>query len=202
MTPETAPEVPHYVRDVVDRLDVLGGHPNPSLGDVVEAFGPASFLPLLLVPALLVVSPLSGIPLFSSICGLTIALIAGQMLARRDHVWLPGFLMRRRVKGERLHWAMVRLRRLADWLDGQTRGRLGLLVSPPFVIVPELTCVLCGLAMPFLELVPFSSSLLGATVTLITVGFLSRDGLFVLAGYILLGLAAWVPVLVAGQLVE
>ena len=36
-------------------------------------FGESSFLPALMVPSLLVVSPLSGIPLFSSVCGLTIA---------------------------------------------------------------------------------------------------------------------------------
>lgn len=190
----------HGVRDVVDRLDALTDRPSLSVRDLIAAFGPASFLPLMMVPALLVVSPLSGIPFFSSFSGLTIALIAGQMLLRRDHVWLPGFVMRREVPGKVLHKGAARTRSLADWLDRHAHGRLKALVTPPLMVVPQGVCVLAGAAMPLLEVLPFSSSLLGAAVTLIAVGFLAGDGLFVLAATFFIAAAASVPFLVAGTL--
>jgi hypothetical protein len=185
------------VRPVVDRLAGLSGAEKVAVRDIVGAFGDTSFLPLMMIPALLVVSPLSGIPLFSSLCGLSIALVAVQMLAGRDHLWLPGIVMRRQIAGERLSAAAARLERIADWLDRHSRKRLHLLFRAPMVLLPQMLCVLCGLAMPFLELLPFSSSLLGMAVLLISVGFLVRDGVYTLAGLVFIFIAASIPFAVA-----
>ena len=43
-------------------------------------------------------------------------------------------------------------------------------------------CILAGLAMPFLELLPLTSSILATAVTLIGLGLLVRDGLLALLG--------------------
>ncbi|SER75157.1 Uncharacterized conserved protein [Tranquillimonas rosea] len=197
MTATEQEERPHAVRGVVDRLDELSSSDVLSVREVVAAFGQTSFLPVMLIPALLVISPLSGIPLFSSFCGISIALIAGQMLARRRHLWLPDFIMRRRLDGARMHKAATWLGRIADWIDRLARPRLRVLTDPPVNALPQMLCVLCGLAMPFLELLPFSSSLLGTAVALIAAGFLSRDGLFVLVALLFVGFASSVPFLVA-----
>lgn len=183
----------HPVRDVVTRLEEIAAAERLTLRELLEAFGPASFVPALMVPALLVVSPLSGIPFFSSLCGMIIALIALQMVLAREHLWLPEILMRRRIRGARLRRAMSRIHRVAGWIDGNSRDRLRLLAIPPGVKLPQLLAMLCGLAMPFLELVPFSSSILGTAVLLFAVSFLSRDGLYVIAGACAMGIAALVP---------
>ena len=190
----------HPVRNVVQRLGALSDRETITLGELVEAFGSASFVPALMVPALLVVSPLSGIPVFSSVCGLTIALIALQMVLSRRFLWLPGWIRRRRLKGEQLGSAVRRLTKLADWLDRHSRARLRVLVEMPGGLVPRIAAALCGAAMPFLELVPFSSSILGTAVLLFSVSFLARDGLYVLAGLIVMAIATTVPVLVWGQI--
>ena len=189
---------PGGVQDVLVRLDGLSGETSVEVRRIVEAFGAAGFVPMLMAPALIVVSPLSGIPLLPTAMGLTIALVAGQILLGRRHLWLPGFLMRRRIAGARLHAAMTHTRRFAAWLDSKARNRLPLLVLPPFDLLPKVVCLLCGLAMPFLELVPFSSSLLGAAVVLIGTGMLARDGLFTLLAGGFVGVAASVPVIVYG----
>lgn len=196
------PDPPSSVRGVVDRLDAVSHRDWLTLRDIVEAFGPASFLPLMMVPALLVVSPLSGIPVFSSICGLTIAFIATQLVLNREHVWLPDLLMRRRINGARMHLALERLRGFADWLDRNARDRLSFLVLPPLRLIPELLCVLCGLAMPFLELVPFSSSILGTAVALMAVGFLAADGLFVLFGMMVMSVGLSIPFLIVTTMTQ
>lgn len=192
------PQSNRPVSEIVERLDQVSRRDCVSLRDVIEAFGRSSFLPALMVPALMVVSPLSGIPLFSSVCGLTIALIAAQMVARRDSLWLPGFLMRRQVDGQNARSAVARMRRVAQWLDDRGRARFSALVNRPARKWLQVLCMLCGAAMPMLELVPFSSSMLGLATLFFAAGMLFRDGLLVLPGYAVLGILALVPIGLAG----
>ena len=187
----------HPVHDVVARLADLVGRDRVALRDLLGATGSTSFVPALIVPALLVVSPLSGVPLFSSACGLTILLISAQMVARRDHLWLPGFLMNREIPGERLQGAVSLMEKVADWLDGHTHRRFPALIGRGGRIVPQTLCVIAGAAMPVLELVPFSSSVLGAAVLCFAVSLLACDGLFVVFGIGFLLVAALLPTLVA-----
>lgn len=190
------------VQDVVERLSEIAVKDVLTLRELIEAFGPASFVPALMVPALLVVSPLSGIPVFSSVCGLTIALVALQMLMVRTHLWLPDVLMRRRIRGAQLAGAMRGMGRLAAWIDRNSRDRLAVLTYPPGALVPQALAMVCGLMMPFLELVPFSSSILGTATLLFAVSFLARDGLYVVAGVAVMGIAAMVPVVIVSSFTD
>lgn len=178
--------------DIVDRAQRVARRDRVALRDVLDAFGHASYVPALLVPALAVVTPLSGIPGFSGFCGIVIFLIAVQWVVERDHIWLPRWVLRRRIDGARLHAALGRIRHGAAWLDEHTRPRLRFLFRAPVNVVPRLACALCGGAMPFLELVPLSSSLLGAATTLLSFSMLTRDGLYALAALIPLAAAVWV----------
>ena len=171
------------ISTVLDRIEETARQERPSAGEIVDAVGQQSTVTLLLVPALVVVTPLSGVPLLSSICGLSIALIAFAGLLGRRNVWLPGFLTRRRVDGKRLSEAVDWLRRPVGWIERHTRRRLPALVNPPFDRLLMGLCLLCGLAMPVLELVPFTSSLMALAVVLMSLTLLVRDGLFALAGY-------------------
>lgn len=189
---------PHGLVGIIDRVMTIAEAERVSVQDVIEGFGAASFLPFLLIPALIVVSPLSGIPLLPTTLGLTIALIAAQMLLGRDHLWLPEVITHREIAGERLRNNLRRLHRIAEWIDARSRPRLIWLVTPPISVVPRLLCGLCGGLMPFLELVPFSSSILAMAVVLFSVGFLARDGLFTLGGMALVGLGASIPLKIFG----
>ncbi|MGR3454415.1 exopolysaccharide biosynthesis protein [Pseudooceanicola sp.] len=166
------------VTDVVERMAEAANGEKTELREITSAMGEASFVPVLMAPALAVVTPLSGIPLFSSACGLLIALVSLQMLMNRDHIWLPDFIMRRKVPSDRLRKAADWLKKPAAWLDRHSKARLGFLVRRPFDWVTEAACLVCGAAMPFLELVPFSSSTLGAAVVLFSLALLVRDGLY------------------------
>ncbi|PZX12904.1 hypothetical protein LX81_03455 [Palleronia aestuarii] len=185
-------ETRHHVRSVIEKLEGLTHRDEISVSDVVTAFGATAFLPVMMVPALLVVSPLSGIPLFSSICGITIALIAGQFVLRRPGLWLPGMILRRSVGGERLGHGLARLRWVADRIDRYSRDRLELLVGSPRVL--GLVIAICGLTMPMLEIVPFSSSLLGFAVVCLVTALLAHDGLIALLGLGFAGAATAIPI--------
>ena len=172
----------HPVEDVLDQTEQLLAENKDYLrvSDLTDELGVKSIAAVLVVPALAVVSPLSGVPLFSSACGIMIALVSGQMLMGRDHLWLPGFLSRRAVSAELTHRATRGLRRLACWMDRRFKKRLRALLTPPFLRVIQAVCMLCGLMMPFLELLPFTSSILGGIVSLLAVSMLTGDGLIAL----------------------
>ena len=89
------------------------GYLKITLQEMIAALGSASFAPILLLPALVIVTPLSGIPLLSSICGIGIALIAGQMLIGRRHLWLPRWIQSRSINSARLIRALHMLDRPA-----------------------------------------------------------------------------------------
>jgi hypothetical protein len=194
MAAKPAPNRP--MGEIVDRLAAMADEESVTLRDLIDTFGPRSFIPALMVPALLIVSPLSGIPVLPTILGLTIALIALQMAFLRRYLWLPRVLTSREISGPALGRAARWLSPVAGWLDRRTRDRLRWLTVLPGSTVPKVLCILCGLAMPFLELLPFSSSILGSAVLLFSMGLLARDGLYVIFGGALMGLAALVPITV------
>ncbi|MEL7215513.1 MAG: exopolysaccharide biosynthesis protein [Pseudomonadota bacterium] len=172
------------LESIIDQVVQLCDGQTVTLGELIASFGRASLVPPLMLPALLVVSPLSGIPLFSSACGLIIALISVQMVLHRHKLWLPQMLARRELSTTRLKSAVKRIRPGARWLDRHSRRRIVFLERQPFVLLPQVACMMCGLAMPFLELVPFSSSLLALAVCLLALGMLVEDGLLTLVGLI------------------
>jgi len=183
------------VREVVDSIhDAAVDVEETSIGDLVKALGSASFPPLLMAPALAVTSPLSGIPLFSSTCGILIALIAGQMALGRKQLWLPQWLMRRKAPAGRLEKATTWIRRPADWLDRQTGPRLSFIVAPPIDRLIHVICLFCGLGMPMAEVIPFTSSILGAAVLVLSLALLVRDGLVALLGLGVIAVAIGIAV--------
>lgn len=183
-------EAPDTVRAVVDCIaGAAEGAERVTLEDIVDALGPASFPPLLMAPALAVVTPLSGIPLFSSICGTLIVLISGQMALGRRTLWLPDWLLRRSLPGDRLRRAAAWLEGPADWLDRRTGPRLRFLVAPPADRLVHLVCLICGAGMPMAELIPFTSSILGAAVLVLSMALLVKDGLVAVLGLGIIALA-------------
>lgn len=186
---------------VVAMLEHVRGHANGSetrVRDIVEALGRASFTPHLMLPALAVASPLSGIPLVSSTCGIWIALVSAQMILHRDHIWLPDFLMRRGISSQRLKTAIEKLMTPAAWIDRLTRRRLSFLLRPPFSWLLQLTCLAAGLSMPVLELVPFTSSILGVVVFLLSLAMLAKDGLLVVIAACVLAILPAVAIWLIG----
>ncbi len=175
----SAAEAP--VEAVLDRACTAMEEDEVTVDRLVGSLGRASFQPLLMLPALAVVTPLSGIPLFSSACGLMIFLVAAQMLAGRSHVHVPRWLGRRTVRPGRLRSAFEKLQTAAQWIDRHSAPRMQILVRPPFSKISQAFCALAGLTMPLLEFVPLTSSLLGAVVALLSVSMLARDGLLTLA---------------------
>lgn len=190
------------VRAIIARLEQGAQADEVTLKNLLEACGMASFAPAIMVPALLVISPLSGVPLFSSFCGIIIAFIAAQMLLQRDHLYIPDIVTRQSVSGDKVRAGLVKMRRMADFLDRHTHeGRLGRIVRRRGKLLPQALCLVAGAVMPLLEIIPFSSSIIGTAVLCHAVALLTRDGVFVLIGMAIMSLTALLPFFVITRVV-
>lgn len=189
-----APPVLRGLSEIIDQVIDLAAADRISLREVLRAIGDASFAPILLLPALAVATPLSGIPFFSTTMGILIFLIAGQMLLQRQHLWFPDWVLRREVQGHLVRDGFRKLYPVAHWIDARTHARLRIFARRPLVFVPQMLCLVSGLIMPLLEFVPFSSSIIGVGVALLALGMLTRDGLLTLIGMLPYAIVGWLIV--------
>lgn len=179
----SAEDQPKNLDDLLQQLEQAGEDDRPvSIRSMLEATDRRSFGALLLVPGLLVLSPLSGIPGLPSVFALMVTLIALQLLVGRKHFWLPAWLLQRSAPRRKYDKALAFLRRPARQVDRVLRRRLTFLTHGPLAIrISALLCLAIAATMPPLEIVPFGNSIAGGALTLLGLGLLARDGLMILA---------------------
>jgi len=161
---------------LVAELAAVSGPDGLTLHEIRDRLDERAFGLMILVLAIPCLVPaLYGVP---QIVGIPILLLAGQMLAGRVEPWLPEAVLRRRVSKA---W----LERMADfavkrmtWFERFSRPRLTVLAegwaeraAAAFMILATLTIVL-----------PLTNTVPSVALTLLAVGLIQRDGLFVLAG--------------------
>jgi len=169
-------EVVDGLQEVADKQDTV------AIDDLLDTFGDRSFAPLMLILALVGISPVGGIPSVPTIIGLCIAVIAAQMAWGREHVWLPEFVTKRGVKSERLTRGKDKLDKVADVMDSIAKRRLKALASGPARrVVAGLIVMLC-LALPVLEIVPFAAAAPFLAIAMLSLALMVRDGLVLLIG--------------------
>ncbi|WP_279633049.1 exopolysaccharide biosynthesis protein [Marilutibacter alkalisoli] len=184
-------------------LDLLSGKAEQDsrieVSDMLGAVGQRSFGPMLLVPGLTVLSPLSAVPGLPTAMAIIVALVATQLLLQRRCFWLPGWVLRRSIDTRILLKALRALRPVARVADRMTRPRLQILAGTDGITgyPVALLCLLIALTMPPLELIPFANSLAGAALTIFGLALITRDGLLVLLAGAVCAAIVW---LVAGNL--
>ncbi len=168
--------------DLLDEADDADGR--VTLDAVLDKVGRRSFGPLLLLAGLITMMPVIGdIPGVPGILGILVIIVAAQMLVRRDHLWLPGWLLRRSVERETLRKGLGWLRRPAHFIDSLLRPRLCIITGNTGVRVLALVCMLIGAVMPFMEVVPFSANGAGAALVAFGLAVVARDGLIALIAF-------------------
>lgn len=177
------PADPKTLTHLLDSLHDAGAAEVVTVQDILDQIGDRSIMPVVLAIALVLVSPLSGIPGLPTLSALILILVMGQALVRRQHLWLPPVLRNRRVSGRRLQAAIARLRRPAAWIDRHSHPRLRSLTSGPLRGLTLVLCMVVPVSWPALELLPFVTSIGAGAVAMMSFGLLTRDGLYVLWGY-------------------
>ena len=158
-----------------------------SLRDLRAIVGRRSFAPLLLTVSLIGFTPLGAIPGVPTILASLIVLIAIQILVGFDSLWLPKFLLNRKINGKKLQQAAKSLQPAARVIDKAIRPRLTFLTDRPFLYVIALICILIALTVPPLELVPFVDLPLWGALAAFSLALAAHDGLLAIAALILTG---------------
>ena len=166
-----------------------------SIGLLQEVAGVQAAGPMLLLPALVVVSPLSIIPGLPSLVGLHTLIVAGQVLLGRNRIWLPGWLTRRSLSARHADKLLQFLLPMSRVADGVVRRRILPLTGRLARRLGAAVCVLMGAIMPLLEFIPLSSTIAAAVIALYALSISARDGLLTLAWWgalaIIVALALW-----------
>ena len=180
------------VEDVLDEIDHLAGEGDDvCIADVLDDFGRRSFGPFIMLPALVELSPLGGIPGVPTFLAVIIALTAGQLLVGREHIWMPDFIQYRAVDSGKVHKAVSKLRKLAGWLDGITEGRrMERLTKGVWLKVAAFVIIALCCTVPPLEILPFASSLPMLAIAMMGMALTVRDGALILGALVFAALAA------------
>lgn len=183
----TEHQEPTTLEELLDTIDEAArDNDRLSVDAILDALGRRSFGPLLLVGGLFTLAPLIGdIPGVPTIIGTFVLLMAVQLLLRQEHIWLPQWLLRRSVNGEKAEKAVRWMQRPARFLDGLLRPRLRIFVEGAAVHAIAGTAALIAALMPLMELVPFSANLAGAALTALGLSLISRDGLLALVAVVI-----------------
>jgi hypothetical protein len=173
---------------VLDRLlERTEGEESVGLKDVFGAFSGRLYGPLMLVPSLMLVTPLGGIPGMPIVVAVLLVLVAGQRVLGMSQPWIPKRFRERTVKREKLKAAFEKIRPWAERLDPLFSRRLTVLVEGPMERVIALMIVAVGLSVPVFGLVPMAAAIPGLAAVLLSLAVTARDGLLVLLSWVVIG---------------
>ncbi|MBQ0742922.1 MAG: exopolysaccharide biosynthesis protein [Pseudomonas sp.] len=184
---EDHPQNLQQLFDCIDQAAEENGR--VSWSAIMDEVGRRSFGPLLLLGGLTVLAPIIGdLPGVPTLIGMVVLLIAVQLLLGRHNFWLPGFMLNRSVPKDKLHKALTWLKKPARFIDKLLSPRLAVLTRGPMVRVIAVVCLGIALAMPVMEIVPFSANLAGIALTAFGLALIARDGLLALIALVFTGL--------------
>ena len=161
---------------LVAGLAAMSGPEGLTLREIRDELDERGFGLMILILAIPCLVPaLYGVP---QIVGIPILLLAGQMLAGRIEPWLPEAVLKRRVSKAWLDRMADFATKRMGWFERLSRPRLTMFtvgwaerVVALFMILATVTIVL-----------PMTNTVPSVALTLLAVGLIQRDGLFVLAG--------------------
>lgn len=173
---------PHSVGDILDCLqDLADENDEVSIGQVMGAFGSRTFGPAIMVPALLEITPVGAIPGVPTFLAVVIILVAAQKMLGRRSLWLPGLVANRCVSARKLSKSVDKLRGLGRFMDRHFHRRLKAMTRAPFAQIAAGMVVLLCLTVPFLEVLPFASSVPMLAIAGFGLAVLVRDGALMIA---------------------
>ena len=184
------------IEKLSDVIEGFGEDTRPVLtvGQMLEQFDSRAFGAMLLVFGLLNCLPLP--PGSSTILSLPILLLAPQIAWGSDIPLLPRKLVEHPLKRDDLRGLFRKLSPIVRRMELVTRPRLEILFGP---IGERLIGVVCTLLALVLVLpIPLGNLAPGATVAVLALALLQRDGLMVLLGYLMAAISVGLLVVSAG----
>lgn len=171
------------LQQLLQRLDQAATGERVDVDSLMQAVGRSSFGALLLLGGLVTLSPLDVIPGIPTLIAVAVLIVCVQLLAGRRHFWLPAWVLRRSIRTDRFRRALRWLQKPARFGDRLVRPRLTALTTDAALTVIAVGCIVVALAMPVMELVPFSANLAGLALTAFGLAVIAHDGLLALVAF-------------------
>jgi hypothetical protein len=170
-------------KSLADVIEGFGRDSRPTLtvGEMLEAFESRAFGAMLLVFGLLNTLPLP--PGSSTILSLPILFLAPQIAMGADTPWMPRRLVEKPLKRDDLRGLFRRLAPIVRSMELVTRPRLRPMFAPVGERAIGVVCTL--LALVLVLPIPLGNLAPGATVAVLALALLQRDGILALLGYLM-----------------
>lgn len=193
-TSDESDSSPEGLVDILEQMKENTEGDEVSLEDTLDSLNSRSFGPLLLVPAIMAVSPIGAIPGMSIVTGCVLMLIAVQMIFSSGRPWLPQRLLDFSFSRDTLTNGIDKTLPWAKWLESFTDSRFQSITQSPFHYV--IAAIIAFLALLFIPLafLPFAVAIPGTAIALFALGMTVRDGVLVVLGFILSCVAIGVAV--------
>ncbi len=175
---------------IADRMEEKTGGETVSVGDMIEAAGQRAYGPLILLLALILVTPIGSIPGASILTGIVLALLGGQMLLSRSSLWLPGWLGRVTVKSDRVDKSISKVRPALKKIDRIPRPRWERLVDRPWTTVTAAGVTAMAVLLFPLAFIPWGVLPPAFALLFVGLGLTGKDGLLTALGLAGMGAAA------------
>lgn len=174
------------LEELIDQIKKADGQGDEvSFDDILDKIGRRSFAPLLLLAGIITVAPVIGdIPGVPTIMGVFVILTTGQLLIRRDHFWLPDWILKRSAEKKKIRKGMDWLEKPAKYIDKWLKPRLTVFTKDTGHLVIAAVCFVIALAMPMLELIPFSANVAGIAFILFGLSLITHDGILAILALI------------------
>lgn len=165
------------LRDIAERCDHRW-----TVGDITAALGKRCFGLMLLIFALPNAIPLP-IPGVSTLTSLPLMFFAAQLALGRDSVWLPQWVAKRGIAGDKLKlflmraipW-LVKLEKVVKPCAESIGGRFSQRIAGALILV-----LACLIALP----IPLGNLPLGIAMTVLALAMTERDGWVMISGWLL-----------------
>lgn len=170
----------------------------PRLETILERLGEHSFTPLLMLVALpLALSQIGQVTLLTALVAIVVVAASVQMLLGWHHLHLPRAIRDLPVP-QGLADGVTKLISAVVPDEEKTRKQFGYWITlPPFGTLPKVMILICGAVLPLSTGVYGMTNALALAVLLLSVGLLTRHGLWVLLGASCLSFASVLPAVAA-----
>lgn len=160
-----------------------------NLGKVADSIETRSFGILLLLPALIIILPVSLIPGFSPLCAAVVLFAGLHIFFGRKELWLPKRIRGISFNGNKLTHILEKMKGVTKKLDRFSKPRFIFMTDGFAGKLASATCIILASATIFLGFIPLVDIALMTPVVFFGLGSYTHDGLITGIGWIVLGIS-------------
>ena len=154
-----------------------------SIGDVIGQLGSRAFDPIMFIGAVLLISPIGGIPGATAVLGTMILLVAVQSVFTQQP-WLPAWVRERSASASKAKKFLKKTIPYLERMEQYTKARWLPLTQGPLQHLSALIIALLAITTYPLGLIPGGLILPGLAIAFLSTARFHSDGLMMLIGWL------------------